>query len=266
MHIPSSFIWLTLLFYNSMLLIFTERYLHPKWIERGMTLFSSPNDKKQTDDSQAHSTLSLSWLGSNKLAYTMRYAFIPLMALPAWYFFAFQGTRGIWLSTLAVSTVCFYSYFIGLSDLLYTKLPSGASWMSLGLSSLFILFYAVYYHSAGVLWELIVSAMIFFLIGTTTWIVSKNNGFGGGDVRFMIALSALAPWFGWSVLLTGLLAGLILQFFLFLFRPILRKMDRYTGKGLPFIPSLIIGTLVAIILFHTSGQSCKDLTGFVSSC
>lgn len=262
MHILYSYIWPTLILYNLMLMSITKRYLHPRWTKRGMNLFGAPSDTPDIDDAERAFRVFAS-SEKNRMVFPLRYAMIPLTLIPAWYFFAFNNLRGILLSTLVVSTVFFYTYFMGLSDFLYCKVPSGANWAMLGISFVFLLFYAFRYREYGVLWEFGMALVTLTVIALTVSLLTRRGSFGAGDVRFLISLSALAPWFGWSVIVLGILAGSILELFV---RPILRRLGDPSSKASPFLPALIIGTLLAIIIFHSSGQSCKDLAGFIASC
>ena len=259
----ASQIWMACLIVGVYLLILQQvayAFLHPLWIGRGMdTLFLSSREK---------------WNGSiffsktnygEKKKFKQVLTFVTIASaffIPVFFFMFAQGIHDSLWAVLAITTVVYFASLSAISDILYCKVPSGASWLSLIIAGFCILMYAITENAYGSIFEFSLALGLLTAISVTLAIFAKGN-FGSGDVRFIISLASLAPWFGWSTVLTGIAAGSIVQIIL---RPVIRKIGKYEGKGLPFIPSLIIGTIIAAILFHTSGQSCTDLAGLVSSC
>lgn len=267
LHAPmlpnASQIWIACLIVGVYLLILqqiTYSFLHPQWIKRGMdTLFLFSRE---------------SWNGSilfSKTNYKERKKFKQILTfitiassffIPIFFLMFAKGIHGSLWAVLAITTVVYFASLSAISDILYCKVPSGASWLSLIVSGFCILMYALTENAYGSISEFCLALTLLTIISVTLVIFAKGN-FGSGDVRFIISLASLAPWFGWSTILAGIAVASIVQIIL---RPIIRKIGKYEGKGLPFIPALIIGTILAVILFHTSGQSCTDLAGLVSSC
>ncbi|WP_308284771.1 A24 family peptidase [Streptomyces longispororuber] len=93
-------------------------------------------------------------------------------------------------------------------------------------------------------WAALVLGCAFFLI-----FLASPKAMGFGDVKLAPALGAMLGWYGWHVLLLGILAGYVIAAVHGL---ILLARHKATGSTpLPFGPPLLLGTAIGVALGAT---------------
>lgn len=155
-------------------------------------------------------------------------------------------------------------------DVTQTKIPKEPCWAVLSAGSVFVaadyvavkIFEGVY-NNAGLVSYAV--AFVSTTIITLFLAFITRGGFGSGDVRYIVMLSPIGFWAGYSALLLALLLASVFQLFVFVFFRL--KAGGFGGSGsrmLPFAPSLTAGYAVAVFFFAGPAQVCLEWANTVS--
>ncbi|MER5456878.1 A24 family peptidase [Micromonospora sp. NPDC002389] len=131
-------------------------------------------------------------------------------------------------------------------DLAVHRLPdrltwpaAAGTWLLLGVAAL---------TGAGVTpwWRATAAGLGLALFFAVTTLLLGARGFGIGDAKLALSAGALLGWYGWSLLVTGLLLALVLSGLVALILLVTGRA-RWSSH-LPFGPYLVLGTLGALLL------------------
>lgn len=89
-----------------------------------------------------------------------------------------------------------------------------------------------------------------------------RGGFGSGDVRYIVMLSPVGFWAGYSSLLIALLLASVFQLFVFVFSRVRAGGSR--SRMLPFAPALTAGYVVSLLFLVGPAQVCAEWANTVS--
>jgi hypothetical protein len=151
------------------------------------------------------------------------------------------------LAAIATATVTWLAIIATVTDLGSCKVPREACWATFTVTSASALATMNTWQILSALIAVLASALA---IGLTV-LISRGR-LGSGDLRFVIALSPLAAWFGPLAIMWGLIAASVLQIPA---RLIFRRIAATNGRGAPFIPALVAGITISIIISALSEHS-----------
>lgn len=154
-----------------------------------------------------------------------------------------------WAAAAAFPAIVWLAVLASQTDLRQRKIPKEPCWTVFLLTTLLG---AATFTPASAASAVTALGIILFILGILILLV--RGGIGSGDARLLIALTSAAWWTGYSPFLIGLLLASILQV-------VLRYTfyrGRYEGKGYPFAPALVLGLLLAVVIFGDPESACRE--------
>lgn len=172
------------------------------------------------------------------------------------------------LSGAVFALAAYSGYAATFFDVTQTKIPKETCWavFVVGSSTVFADYLLVWFsegsaNNAGLASYAV--SLVSTVVITLFLAFITRGGFGSGDVRYIVLLSPLGFWVGYSALLLALLLASIFQIFVYVVRRV-RSGGGGASRMLPFAPSLTAGYVVSILLFASSAQACAEWANTVS--
>jgi len=162
---------------------------------------------------------------------------------------------GLGLATLPGAVVPAYAWWAALAvplvfvDLAVHRLPDRLTYPAAG-GVLLLLGAAAVRDGAGLdrWWRALLAALAVAGFFAATTLLLGRRGFGLGDAKLALSCAALLGWFGWGVVVAGLVAAFVCSALVSLALLAARKV-RWSSH-LPFGPFLAAGTVIAVAAVH----------------
>jgi len=166
----------------------------------------------------------------------------------------FAGTTAWWYQIsqagIAVALLVWLAAISWQTDLADHKIPKEPCWIVFVINTILGFSVFVTAGAASAATSLIVTIIIVGILVLVT-----RGGLGSGDARMLISFTTLAWWSGYTPSLLGLILASLLQA---VFRFTVFRNRAQKGGGYPFAPALILGLVVAVILFTTPDTYCEE--------
>jgi leader peptidase (prepilin peptidase) / N-methyltransferase len=146
---------------------------------------------------------------------------------------------GCWLAACGVPLALIDARTRRLPDVLTGACLTGLAALLIGAAAVSADWSALARAGCG---ALVVAAFFSFLA------LARPGSAGLGDAKFGLSTGALAAWFGWTALLSALFAAFALAA-VYSLGLIAAGRASVRGGSLPFGPFLLVGCLVAVVLF-----------------
>ncbi|QOC95064.1 prepilin peptidase [Micromonospora craniellae] len=131
-------------------------------------------------------------------------------------------------------------------DLAVHRLPDRLTWPAAAGTWLLLGVAALTGAGAAPWWRATAAGLGLALFFAVTTLLLGARGFGIGDAKLAVSAGALLGWYGWSLLVVGLLLALVLSGLVAL--ALLISGRARWSSHLPFGPYLVLGTLGALLL------------------
>lgn len=148
-------------------------------------------------------------------------------------------------ATVALLWAAGAAVVLGAVDLASHRLPDRVTFPAGAVCAAAFLVDAAVLGTWGALVAGLLAAAASFAVGVAAAALSPD-GFGFGDVKLLGLVGLVLGWFGWGVLLTGVLLGLLAGALVSLLLLATRRAGWRTA--IPFGPPLLAGAVLALVL------------------